>query len=212
MEQLDQTTLTIVDIIKGVIAGEVGCLIYPEGKKPGDIFQQTHAYIKFLPVVSSIEFLGACYDEFPFDMPRMEQRDIVEDRFNKALKELFKKDYLRFTKASHQHYFYKKLRCSMIHQLRPGRGILFTTRKEAIDDKNKHLQEDEGGNLILVLEDLYDDLQKAALKLVRLFEEKKLTNKKGDQAFIQIISVIKENNEKKAPKNMSEKEPDYSNF
>jgi hypothetical protein len=58
----------------------------------------------------------------------------------------------------------------MIHQLRPGKGVLFTTCKDAIADKNKHLQEGVGGNLIMVLE----DLQKAAFKLVRLFEEKKL--------------------------------------
>jgi hypothetical protein len=188
MNRIDKTTLTIVQIIRGVIAGEVGCLIYPEGKKAGDVFQQAHAYIKFLPVVSCIEFLGACYDEFPFETPRMDQRDIVEDRFNKALKELFKKEYLPFTKGNHKYYLYKKLRCSMIHQLRPGKGIMFTTRMEAIADKNKHLTEDEHGHLILVLEDFYDDLEKAALKIIRLFEQKKLTNRKGDQAFIDIVN------------------------
>jgi len=188
MEQLDSTTLSIVDVIKDIIAGELGCLIYPEGKVTGDTFRQSHAFIKFLPVVSSIEFLGACYDEFPFETPRMEQRDIVEDRFNKALKELFPKKYLPFSKAAHKYYFYKKLRCSMIHQLRAGRGIMFTTRMEAVTDNNIHLKEDPAGNLILVLEDLYDDLQKAALKLARLFEQKRLTNKKGEQPFIQVVS------------------------
>jgi len=191
MEELDRTTLTIVNIIKGVIAGEVGCLIYPEGKKSPDVFQQAHAYIKFLPVVACIEFLGACYDEFPFETTRMAQRDLVEDRFNKALKELFDKKYLPFSKASHKFYFYKNLRCSMIHQLRPGRGIMFTTRKEAIADKNEHLKEDKHGHLILVLEDLYDDLQKAANRIIHLFDTKKITNKKGDQAFIDILEYAK---------------------
>lgn len=191
MEELDKTTLTIVNIIKGVIAGEAGCLIYPEGKKSPDVFQQAHAYIKFLPVVACIEFLGACYDEFPFETTRLAQRDLVEDRFNKALKELFGKNYLPFSKAGNQFYFYKHLRCSMIHQLRPGRGILFTTRKEAIEDRNQHLKEDQYGHLILVLEDFYDDLQRAAHKIIRLFETKKITNKKGEMAFIDILEYKK---------------------
>ena len=75
----------------------------------------------------------------------------------------------------------------MIHQLRPGKGIMFTTRKEALEDGNKHLIEDIHGHLILVLEDFYDDLQRAAMKLINLFERGKLTNKKGDQAFIDIL-------------------------
>lgn len=187
MEQLDKTTLSILQIIQGVIVGEVGCLIYPEGTKSPDVFQQSNAYIKFLPVVSCIEFLGACYDEFPFETQRMSQKDIVEDRFNKALKELFDKKYLPFSKGNHRYYLYKKLRCTMIHQLRPGKGVMFTTRKEAIEDGNSHLTEDEQGHLILVLEDFFDDLQKAALKLVSLFERKKLTNKKGGLAFIEVL-------------------------
>lgn len=187
MQEIDKTTLTIINIIKGVIAEEVGCLIYPEGKKSPDVFQQSHAYIKFLPIVACIEFLGACYDEFPFETTRLSQSDLVEDRFNKALKELFDKRYLPFSKSDHKFYFYKKLRCSMIHQLRPGKGIMFTTRKESIEDKNKHLQEDQHGHLILILEDFYDDLQKAANKIINLFNRKKITNKKGDLAFIDIL-------------------------
>lgn len=191
MEKLDSVTLSILQIIRGVIAGEVGALVYPEGKKSPEIFQQSHAYIKFLPIVSSIEFLGACYDEFPFETTRMEQGDIVEDRFNKALKKLFPKNYLPYSKAGHEYYLYKKLRCSMVHQLRPGKGIMFTTRMEAKADRNTHLTEDVHGHLIMVLEDFYDDLQKAAFKLIDQFEKKKLTNKKGDQPFIQILEYRK---------------------
>lgn len=190
-ENIDRTTIDILGIIKGIVAGEVACLIYPEGKKSPDVFQQAHAYIKFLPVVACIEFLGACYDEFPFETTRMEQRDLIEDRFNKALKELFNKKYLPFSKKDNKFYFYKKLRCGMIHQLRPGRGIMFTTRMEAKADGTAHLGNDGHGNLILVLEDFYDDLQKAALKLAGLFERGKLTNKKGEMAFMEIIEYKK---------------------
>ena len=79
----------------------------------------------------------------------------------------------------------------MIDQLRPGKGIMFTTRKEAIEDKTKHLQVDQYGHLILVLEDFYDDLQKAAKKIVNLFDQKKITNKKGNMAFIDILEYKK---------------------
>ncbi len=183
----DKTTLTIVNIIKAVIIDELHALIYPSGKKTPDVFLQTSPYIKFLPLISCFEFLGACYDELPFETTRIDKQDIVETRFNKALKALFDKKYLPYIKADNKFYLYKNLRCAMIHQLRPGPGIYFTTRREAIEDGNKHLILDKEGNLILVLEDLYDDLFKAGQKIIRLFENKKLTNKKGEMAFIDIV-------------------------
>ena len=66
-------------------------------------------YIKFLPIISSIEFLGACYDELPFDTTRLDKEDIVGKRFNIALKNLFDKKYWPYTKSDNEFYFYKKL-------------------------------------------------------------------------------------------------------
>lgn len=191
----DKITLSIIQTVETVLIGEIGGLIYPEGKGQKDLFIQTSPYIKFLPIICAIEFLGALYDEHPFDTTRLDKGKIVETRFNTALRELFNKKYLPFTKESHKNYFYEKLRCGMVHQLRPGSGISFTTRIESIEDRHKHLKENDSGNLIIVLEDLYDDLKLASNKIIRDIKSNKITNKKGEQAFIDIHN--KKNNSSK---------------
>jgi hypothetical protein len=190
MEEVqDKIILSIIETIKAVQITEMGALIYPENKGTKDVFLQTSPYIKFLPIVCSIEFLGAIYDELPFETTRIEKEDIVEKRFNKALKELFDKKYKPFIKSDSKHYLYKKLRCPIIHQMRPGSGIGLTTRKEAVEDGNEHMKENKAGRLILVLEDFYDDLNLASHKMIRLFETNKITNKKGDNAFLSISKL-----------------------
>lgn len=187
---MDKITLTIIETLKQIVIGQVGELVYPNGKKSPDIFQQSAAYIKFLPVTTCIEFMGACYDELPFETTRVEKQSIVETRFNTALKNLFNKKYHPFAKSDNEYYFYMGLRNSLIHQLRPSHGIAFTTRKESIEDNTAHLNISNisGKNmLILVLEDFYDDLNKAADKLIRSFKDGTLTNKKGENAFINIV-------------------------
>jgi hypothetical protein len=187
---MDKITISIIDTLKSIIIGQIGELIYPQGKKSPDIFYQPTAYIKFLPITASIEFMGACYDEFPFETSRVEKQSIVETRFNKALKNLFTKEYHPYSKSDNSYYFYMKLRNSMIHQLRPGSGIVFTTRKEAKEDRTEHLKVssiEKHSFLVLVLEDFYDDLKKAAEKLIREYETGKLTNKKGNSAFISVF-------------------------
>lgn len=189
MAELDNTTLSIVETIKTVIIGEIGGLIYPDNKKHTDIFHQSSPYIKFLPITTCIEFMGACYDELPFETSRVDKQSIVETRFNIALNKLFDNKYKPYAKASSDFYFYMKLRNSMIHQLRPGSGIVFTTRKEAKEDNNAHLNKIKFQGqtvLVLILEDFYDDLKKAAEKLIFLFETKKVTNKKGEKPFISV--------------------------
>lgn len=180
---VDKITLEVIDFIQKVIINEIGCLIYPNGNSGKEIQEQVSPFIKFLPIISSIEFLGACYDESPF----IEERH-SEKRFNVALKNLFKEKYLPFSKAENKFYFYEKLRCTMVHQLRPAKGIMFTTRFESKEDKTKHLKEDENGNLILVLEDFYDDLRESSEKIISKFINKEITNKKGEEAFIDIVS------------------------
>jgi hypothetical protein len=187
---MDNVTLSIIETLKEIIIGQVGELVYPEGKKSPDIFQQSAAYIKFLPITACIEFMGACYDEQPFETTRIDKQSIVETRFNTALKKLFNKKYHPFANANNDYYFYMNLRNSMIHQLRPRSGIAFTTRKESLEDKTEHLKviNNSGKDwLILVLEDFYDDLKIAAEKLIRSFENGTLTNKKGENSFLNIF-------------------------
>lgn len=187
-KEMDKKTLTIIGTIQEVIITEIGSLIYPNGIDNKTVLRQSSPYIKFLPIISSIEYLGACYDELPFDTTRLEKEDIVEKRFNIALKNLFDKKYLPYTKLDNEFYFYKKLRCSMIHQMRPGKGLLFTTRFESNADRTKHLLKFDG-RLILILEDFYDDLKKASEKLISKFQNGKITNKKGESAFLDILSI-----------------------
>lgn len=190
LKAMDKSTITVINTIQSVIINEIGGLIYPKGKKTNDCFKQSSPYIKFLPIISTIEFLGACYDELPFDTTRINKREIVEIRFNKALKNLFNKRYLPYTKANNEFYFYHKLRCNMIHQLRPGKGLFFTTRFESKDDGTKHLGKIDGG-IILVLEDFYDDLRTASENLISKFKKKIITNKKGESEFLNIITLKK---------------------
>ena len=108
LNEVDKTILSIIDTIQTVIINEIGSLIYPDGKNNDDVFKQSSPYIKFLPIITSIEFLGACYDELPFYATRLDKEDIVEKRFNTAIKNLFGKQYLQFVNANNEFYFYKK--------------------------------------------------------------------------------------------------------
>ena len=86
---LDNSTLSILDIIKTLIICDLHELIYSDNEQNQKIFEQSSAYIKFIPIITCFEFLGACYDELPFDTSRLNKEDIVETRFNIALKKLF---------------------------------------------------------------------------------------------------------------------------
>ena len=162
-------------------------MIYPSEEVRKLEKRQPSPFIKFLPIAVCIEFLGACYDEHPFDCTSRSIKDINEKRFNKALKELFPKPYQKYTKSSSPHYLYTHFRCGMVHQLRPSGKVVFTTRLESKAGNRNHLDEDSRGVLLLVLESLYDDLSKASERLIRKFENGQLTNQKGDSAYIGIV-------------------------
>ena len=186
MKPVDNYTHSVISLIKSVILEELKTLIYPNGKN--ESFKKRHEapYIMFSPILVCIEFLGACYDELPFEQTRLEKKDIVEERFKKAIKHLFSNKYDKYNKSDSKYYLYKKLRCPMIHGLRLGGKIALTTRFESIQDKTEHLVPDSEDYLILVLENLYDDLEKAALKIIREFKTEKLTNKKGNKPYLNV--------------------------
>jgi hypothetical protein len=171
--------LTLVETIKTLILGELKSIVYQH---------QGSAFIKFLNIAIAIEYLGACLDHHPFDKDKQSEK-----RFNEALKELFEKKYKKYTKTDSEIYFFKEFRCSFIHQLRPGSNIVVTHREEAKKEKTTHLVPLKSGPLVLVLEDFYDDLEKAATGLIRKFEKGKITNQKGGKGFIKYVTVV--NNE-----------------
>lgn len=164
--------ISIKDSINHFVLGQIGELI--NGDKRA-------AYVKFLLIINCIEFLGAALSE-----DTIETRDLSEERFNNAIKKLFPSKYKHFTNASHKHYFYKNLRCGMVHQLRPLNGIGLTTRKEAKEDNNEHLKVEKNGLLVLVLEDFYDDLKKAATKYLRDIESGRITTQRGKDVHVKI--------------------------
>jgi len=169
------TKLTVIDTINSILLGELKSIVYNH---------KGSAYIKFLNIAIGIEYLGACFDHHPFTKDKES-----ETRFNDALKKLFNKKYNKFAKKGSEVYLYEDFRCAFVHQLRPSKTIVLTHRDESKRERTKHLVPIKSGQLVLVLEDLYDDLEKAAKKLVAQFKSGKITNKKGDKHFIEVTSI-----------------------
>lgn len=169
------TRLAVTDTNNSLLLGELKSIIYNH---------KGSAYIKFLNIAICIEYLGACLDHHQFD-----KDGESENRFNDALKKLFNKKYEKFAKAGSEVYLYEDFRCRFVHQLRPSRKIVLTHREESKVEKTKHLAPLKDGRLVLVLEDFYDDLEKAATRLVDQFKKGKITNTKGDMGFIEVTSI-----------------------
>jgi hypothetical protein len=170
-----EKTLTLIATIKSLLLGELKSIVYNH---------KGSAYIKFINLAIGIEYLGACLDHHPFEKPKES-----ENRFNQALKKLFDNKYKKYSKKAASIYFFEEFRCPFVHQLRPGRKIVLTHREESKVEGTKHLTPLESGELVLILEDFYDDFESAANKLIRQFEDHKITNKKGDKGFIRLVSV-----------------------
>ena len=75
----------------------------------------------------------------------------------------------------------------MAHIGHPQGKIAFTTRSEAIEDGNKHLERDSQGLLILVAEDLLDHFE-AASSCLKLLASDGKTKKKISHPFISMFS------------------------
>lgn len=186
-ERFDKVTKNVIWTIEAVVLGEIERLIYPSDEVRNLKESQPCPYVKFQLIAPNIEFLGACYDEYPFYCPPEIKRDVSEYRFNNALNKLFNKKYKPFAKKSSTYNLYKLFRCGMVHQMAPGKGVALTTRKESKEDETEHLKV-TNGKLILVLEDLYDDFAKASIKLLEGFENGTITNKKGNEGYLELTS------------------------
>lgn len=141
--------------------------------------------IKFIYLAVGIEYLGACLDGHDF----LKEGE-SENRFNKALKKLFPNKYHPFAKADAKISLYKQFRCPFVHQLRPGQDIAVTHRNESNKEGTTHLKRTKNGMLILVLEDLFDDFEKAGRELVRLDQMKKLPTKKLKENYLRVFDII----------------------
>lgn len=145
---------------------------------------QGSAFIKFINLAVGIEYLGACMDSHKFTKEKESK-----ERFNRALYKLFPNKYRHLSKSSHKFYLYESFRCPFVHQLRPGKDVVVTHREEAKKEGTTHLETTENGLLVLVLEDFFDDFEKACNKLFDLECKGKLPTKKMKEDYIRVISI-----------------------
>ena len=129
-------------------------------------------YLSFGLIVQAIEFLGACLDELPWA-----EESQSEKRFNKAMRRLFGREYESYLSPQSAHYLYQRLRCGLVHTFRPQHAVLVSDRAEAEKEGTCHLQILDD-SVLLIVEDLYDDLEKASRRLIKLIDRRKLTNQK----------------------------------
>ena len=140
-------------------------------------------YLSFSVISQGIEFLGACLDELKWDDP-----DQSEKRFNKALKKLFQNKYQRHSTRANEQYLYKGLRCGLIHMMRPQNKVFLTHREESKRDGTSHLKK-HNDKLILVLEDFYDDFERACKDVIAKIDAGKITNKKVQKSYLRILDM-----------------------
>jgi len=175
----DENTIiyTAEDSVNALLLGELKSLIYEH---------KGSAFIKFVNITISIEYLGACLDNHDF----LEEGHSKE-RFDAAIIKLFNKKYHPYAKSDNKYYLYEQFRCPFTHQLRPGKNIVVTHREESKKEGTTHLEQTKCGELVLVLEDFYDDLESACKTLIKLGEKGKLPSIKMQQGHIKLVSLNK---------------------
>ena len=122
-------------------------------------------YISFGMICQGIEFLGACLDSEPFSA-----KGLGAPRFRRAIHDLFPTAYRQFNQGSGKPFdLYEGLRCSLLHVLLPGSQLELIRRSEKERLQATHLEVKEVGGihrLVLVLEDLFDDYEKACREII----------------------------------------------
>ncbi len=143
-----------------------------------------HAYLGFILIASSIEFLGACLDAYDWD-----DSGLSEKRFRLAIRELFPQNYHIYNKKGHKFDLYSNLRCSMVHSSRPGNCIGLSQKKHGC---NKSLLEDEKGKrLIICFEYFFEDFIEACKLLLKKIKNKEINYQK---VYQNILSVPEDKN------------------
>ncbi|MDE3021819.1 MAG: hypothetical protein KGI54_08165 [Pseudomonadota bacterium] len=143
-------------------------------------------YLSFGIMGTMIEFLGACFDSKGFFKGGLSRL-----RFSEAIQKLDAfQGYRGYDVKNSKHDLYKNMRCGMAHIGRPDKGVAFAERNDPINGED-HLKvlpiEDGTKRLILVCEDLYCDLSKAADELlIKMKSGDKLIKKKHTELFLNL--------------------------
>jgi hypothetical protein len=132
-----------------------------------------HHYISFNLICQGIEFLGACLDSEPFSA-----KGLSTARFRRAIYDLFPTSYRKFNQGSGRPFdLYENLRCGLLHVILPESPLELIRRTEKTKFNVDHLvvKEIRGINrLVLVLEDLFDDYEKACEEIIARISDGRL--------------------------------------
>lgn len=165
----------VIEFIETVYFQEMRDLVtYPEA-----------AYSKFMILIQGIEFLGACQDDKPFDS---EERKLSKARFRKGMVLLGEK-YKDYLDDNSKISFYRDFRCPMIHQFKHNQKKITLATRDGINHQELHLKKNENDQLYIVLEDFYNDIENAALKLIDEIKEGKHDVNKLSEPYLTITSI-----------------------
>ncbi|MGD0915826.1 MAG: hypothetical protein ABSB22_05155 [Thermodesulfobacteriota bacterium] len=133
-----------------------------------------HHYVSFGLICQGIEFLGACLDSDAFS-----NKGLSAPRFRRAIGDLFPTSYHRYNQGSGKPFdLYENLRCSLFHVILPGSRLELIRRSEEPTFNGHHLEVKEIGGinrLVLVLEDLFDDYEKACEEIIARITDGRLS-------------------------------------
>ena len=141
-----------------------------------DIQQDTgHHYVSFSLICQGIEFLGACLDSDAFS-----NKGLSAPRSRRAIYDLFPISYHKFNQGTGKPFdLYENLRCGLFHVILPEARLELIRRFEKPTFGASHLEVKEirGINrIVLVLEDLFDDYEKACKKIIARMTDGRLSS------------------------------------
>ncbi|WP_268033302.1 hypothetical protein [Algoriphagus sp. PAP.12] len=105
-------------------------------------------------------------DSEPFDS---EEPGLSKTRFNNGMSLLGKK-YQEFIGKKAEINFYKDFRCPMVHQFKHNQKKITLATRIGVDHQQVHLSKNVKGLLYVVIEDFYEDIERAAKKLIKKIE------------------------------------------
>jgi hypothetical protein len=135
---------------------------------------EEHRDISLSLVCQGIEFLGACLDSEPFSA-----KGLNAPRFRRAIYDLFPISYRPFNQGSGKPFdMYENLRCSLFQIILPEFRLELLQRcgEAELDAHHLQIKEIRGlPKLVLVLEDLFDDYERACKEIIARITDGRLS-------------------------------------
>ena len=126
---------------------------------------ESRHHISFSLICQGIEFLGACLDSEPFSA-----KGLSASRFRRAIYDLFPASYHPFNQGTGKPFdLYEIFRCGLLHVILSASRVELIGRAEKTQLHAEHLEikEIRGlDRLVIVLEDLFDDYEKACKEII----------------------------------------------